>query len=217
MNKIKDTALYFGCPIKRWKASSQFVKRINKFCDPYIKDARELSKYAIKERNKIYKKDLKDFGMSHHSKSLINDINLADLRKTIVDYSSKFLEDSGFNIDSHSLFFRECWVQEFATKGGHHMPHIHSNNHVCGFLFLKCTDDTSRVVFHDPRPGALMSRLPEKDPDKITPASFAFNFRPKPGEFIMFPAYLLHEFTIDHGIDPFRFIHWNIQFIPHHA
>ena len=52
MNKIKDTALYFGCPIKRWKASSQFVKRINKFCDPYIKDARELSRY-IKKTLKI--------------------------------------------------------------------------------------------------------------------------------------------------------------------
>ena len=30
----------------------------------------------------------------------------------------------------------------------------------------------------------------------------------------MFPGYLEHEFTVDYGIEPFRFIHWNIQAVP---
>jgi hypothetical protein len=36
----------------------------------------------------------------------------------------------------------------------------------------------------------------------------------KPGTLIIFPGYLEHEFAVDHGIEPFRFIHWNIQAVP---
>jgi len=31
---------------------------------------------------------------------------------------------------------------------------------------------------------------------------------------IIFPGYLEHEYAVDHGIEPFRFIHWNIQAVP---
>ena len=37
------------------------------------------------------------------------------------------------------------------------------------------------------------------------------HYRPAPGDLVIFPGYLEHEFVIDHGKDPFRFIHWNIQ------
>ena len=38
-----------------------------------------------------------------------------------------------------------------------------------------------------------------------------FHMKPKPGTLIIFPGYLEHEYAVDHGIEPFRFIHWNIQ------
>jgi hypothetical protein len=31
---------------------------------------------------------------------------------------------------------------------------------------------------------------------------------------IFFNSYLGHEFVVDHGIEPFRFIHFNIQAVP---
>ncbi len=37
------------------------------------------------------------------------------------------------------------------------------------------------------------------------------HYRPTPGDLVIFPGYLEHEFVVDHGIDPFRFIHFNIQ------
>ena len=40
------------------------------------------------------------------------------------------------------------------------------------------------------------------------------HFKPQPGSLVIFPGYLEHEFSIDHGIKPFRFIHWNIQAVP---
>ena len=43
------------------------------------------------------------------------------------------------------------------------------------------------------------------------------HFKPEPGTLMIFPGYLEHEFVVDHGIQPFRFIHWNIQCIPKNA
>ena len=40
------------------------------------------------------------------------------------------------------------------------------------------------------------------------------DLKPKPGTLIIFPGYLEHEYAVDHGIEPFRFIHWNIQAVP---
>jgi len=40
------------------------------------------------------------------------------------------------------------------------------------------------------------------------------NFVARPGVLIIFPGYLEHEFTVDHGKEPFRFIHWNMTAIP---
>ena len=35
--------VYFGSPLKRWNTSAKVVKRLNTLCDPYIKDAKELT------------------------------------------------------------------------------------------------------------------------------------------------------------------------------
>jgi len=59
-----------------------------------------------------------------------------------------------------------------------------------------------------------MNLLPEKDQSKVTLASSSINFKPQPGDFIFFNSYLQHEFVVDHGIEPFRFIHFNIQAFP---
>ena len=42
----------------------------------------------------------------------------------------------------------------------------------------------------------------------------AIHFKPTPGTLIIFPGFLEHEFAVDHGVEPFRFIHWNIQAVP---
>jgi hypothetical protein len=112
--------------------------------------------------------------------------------------------------------FSELWVQEFAKKGGgHHSAHIHWNQHVSGFYFLKCSDKTSYPIFHEPRTGARATKLKMK-PDRkgVWPGEELINFKPTPGTLIIFPGYLEHEYAVDFGIEPFRFIHWNIQAVP---
>ena len=58
-----------------------------------------------------------------------------------------------------------------------------------------------------------MTKLPQTHVDNVTSATDIVHYKVKPGDMIIFPGYLLHEFSVDHGIEPFRFIHWNIQYV----
>jgi hypothetical protein len=88
---------------------------------------------------------------------------------------------------------------------------VHWDNHISGFYFLKCSDKTSYPVMHDPRGGAMMTKLPLKDKSKVSHMSDSIHYKPKPGTLIFFPAYIPHEFVVDDGVEDFRFIHFNLQ------
>jgi len=186
---------------------SSWLSILNKASDNYIEQA--------KENNKKHFINNKDFGLAHHSQFLTNDVSFFKFIEFISKRSYSILDEQGYDLKDYSLAIRELWVQEFSKEGGgHHSIHTHWNGHVSGFYFLKCSDKTSFPIFHDPRPGKMMIQLPEKDITKITDASEKIPFRPKPGTFVFFNSYLGHEFVVDHGIEPFRFIHFNIQAVP---
>jgi hypothetical protein len=70
-------------------------------------------------------------------------------------------------------------------------------------------------VFHEPKTGARCTKLKMKpDLKGVWPGHEQFHLNPKPGMLVIFPGYLEHEFSVDFGIEPFRFIHWNIQALP---
>jgi len=186
---------------------NSWLQSLNILSDNYIKQTIENNKKKFING--------KDFCLSHHSEPLTNDSNFNKLSEFILKRSFSFLENQGYCLKNYSLIMNDLWVQEFSKEGGgNHNTHVHSNNHVSGFYFLKCSDKTSYPVFHDPRPGKLMNQLPEKNKGEITDASEAIPFFPKPGIFVFFNSYVGHEFVVDHGIDPFRFIHFNVQAIP---
>jgi uncharacterized protein (TIGR02466 family) len=184
-----------------------WLTSLNKLTDPYINE-------AIENNKKLFINN-RDFGLVHHSGTLMNDSNFLEFIKFIIKKSYLILDEQGYDLKDYSLILSEIWVQEFSKEGGgYHSIHTHYNGHISGFYFLKCSDKTSYPVFHDTRPGKLMKQLPEKDKNKITDASEKIPFLPKPGTFVFFNSYLGHEFVVDHGIEPFRFIHFNIQAIP---
>ena len=59
-----------------------------------------------------------------------------------------------------------------------------------------------------------MIDLPEKDRTKHTEAGNQFSCKVQPGSMIFFPSYLPHLYPVDEGVDPFRFLHWNVQAMP---
>ena len=76
------------------------------------------------------------------------------------------------------------------------------------------SDKTSMPVFHEPRTGARSTKLKMKDQKGVWGGSELIHFKPQPGTLIIFPGFLEHEFSVDFGKEPFRFIHWNIQAVP---
>jgi len=198
---------YFPTPM--WtEQKPEFVKSLNKASNKYIKEARKTQKKYIKQYG--------DFGTSYHSTPLLHDNDFIDLRNYVGQKSWEFLDHHGYDMKQYTTMFSEMWVQEFSKKGGgHHSAHIHWNQHVSGFYFLKANEKTSMPVFHDPRTGARATKLKMKpDLKGILNGNDLIHFKPQPGTLIIFPGYLEHAFAVDHGEEPFRFIHWNITAIP---
>ena len=204
---------YFSSPIW-WADEPKFVKKLNKASDKYIKDAQKRLKKDINKRNKELG-DKGDMGHVFHSTSLIGDPKFKQLQDYIGGTCYNLLDEMGFDLSQYQVFVTELWVQEFAKKGGgHHTLHTHWNGHMSGFYFLKASEKTSLPIFEDPRPGNIMNLLPEKDKTKVTYASSQINYKVKPGRMIFFPSYMPHQYVVDLGYEPFRFIHWNCQAIP---
>ena len=200
-----DINYYF--PTTVWSEKKlEFVKSLNKASDPYIKAARKMpeSKKWLKEHG--------DFGRAWHSIQLLSDTKFMDFRNYVGQKCWEFLDHSGFDMTKYTTFFEQMWVQEFAKKGGgHHNAHIHWNTHVNGFYFLKASEKTSYPVFHDPRTGARTTTLHMKPNLKgVWAGHETVHFKPEPGLLMFFPGYVQHEFSVDHGKAPFRFIHFNI-------
>ena len=170
----------------------EFVKSLNKASNKYIEDARDKQKAHIKKFG--------DFGISYHSTPLTADNDFIDFRNYIGQKSWEYLDHQGFDMQQ---------------GGGHHSAHVHWNQHVSGFYFLKCSDKTSYPIFHEPRTGARATKLKMKPDQKgVWNGSELIHFKPAPGTLIIFPGFLEHEFALDFGKEPFRFIHWNITAIP---
>ena len=197
---------YFKTPF--WfEEKLDFLKSLTKATDLYIKEAREIRKNDIKKFN--------DFGTSYRSKTLLFDTKFKDFHNYVGQKAFEFLDWQGFDMKQYTTFFSESWVQEFAKNGGgHHSAHIHHNQHVGGFYFLKASENTSYPIFHEPRTGARCTKLKLKKPDAITYGTELVHFKVKPGTLIFFPGYMEHEYAVDHGKEPFRFIHFNIQAVP---
>jgi len=204
---------FFKCPI--WFADeTSFVESLNKASDPYIKASQKNLKKQIDERNKKFG-DKGDMGHVFHSTTLIGDPAFLNLQNYVIGTSRNLLQEMGFDLTNYEVYITELWVQEFAKKGGgHHTLHTHWNGHISGFYFLKASEKTSLPMFEDPRPGNVMNLLPEKDKTKVTDASSQIQYKVQPGRMIFFPSYLPHQYIVDMGYEPFRFIHWNCQAIP---
>ena len=209
-----NSSIYFGTPV--WTNNvPEFVQPMNKVCDKYIKNAKKNLLPTLKERDKLYKRKLGDFGLSNHSVSINTDPEAKEFTQYCGDRSYEFLDWQGFDLKNHSLHYTEMWVQEFSNKGGgHHDTHVHWNTHVSGFYFLKASERTSMPVLHDPRPGAMMTKLPLKDGNKISYANESVHYKVQPGTMVLIPGYTPHQYPVDMGVEPFRFIHWNISCVP---
>lgn len=192
---------YFACPVYRIE-KPEWIAPLNAASD-----------LALQKEPRPEK-----FGASYHSAkdALLSDESINPFKKYCLSVATEILDSQGFDLFGLKASYNDLWVQEFSELGGgHHTAHIHANNHISGFYYLKCTERTSKPVFHDPRPAALMSNLPSKNRNQIDYSTEKVFYNPVPGTLIFFNSYLTHEYSVDEGLDPFRFVHFNIQMTKH--
>jgi uncharacterized protein (TIGR02466 family) len=203
-----DTILY-KAEVPEYLKNKDFMSVCDEHTDQAISNAKKL----IDERNKKFKIDVKDHGMSYHSGAeMYKDERFHDFELLIRNTARNILENQGFDLSNYSIDYTEMWIQKFAYEGGGHQDtHVHWDNHVSGFYFVECSERTSKPVFHDPRAGRMMLNLPIKDHSKLCPAMERQIISVKPGTLLLFNSWLPHQFSVDNGIDPFRFIHFNLQ------
>jgi uncharacterized protein (TIGR02466 family) len=210
MNENITFETYFNSPIYLGEVK-ELINPLIKATDKYINESKKINIKVIKQREKDFRKKIGDFGLSYHSTTLLNDNNFDTLKFYIDDRALEIFDHMGYDLTNYKIKWSEFWVQEFAKNGGgNHEGHIHYNTHLSGFYFLKCSDRTSFPVFHDPRPAKLMSQLPLKNKEEITLGSEQIHFKIVPGALMLFPSFLEHQFVVDAGVDPFRFIHFNL-------
>ena len=197
-------AASFKCPIYLGK-KPEWVKELNKASDPII--ARIKKSY----KDKLKKKEINHLPNSYHSESIWAYPAFKKLASFILQQSWNILHWQGYNLNGRIPMLTELWVQEFPEEGGFHDIHEHGNNHISGFYFLKCNENTSHPVFHDPRPGKTMTDLMMREPGKLNYGSSQMHYKVKPGDFMFFNSYMPHSYVHHKGKEKFRFIHFNMQ------
>lgn len=113
-------------------------------------------------------------------------------------------------MEDKAMTFLEMWTQEHYKRSAMEQ-HVHNGGaQIVGFYFLEVPENSSLVVFHDPRIAKTMIDLPQSDQTQATVASSLINFEPRPGLLIFSNAWLAHSFT-RHGSDkPLKFVHFNL-------
>jgi uncharacterized protein (TIGR02466 family) len=124
------------------------------------------------------------------------------------------LNEQGYAMQDQAVSFTEMWTQEH-HKHSAMDAHVHGfGSQIVGFYFLETPENSSRVVFHDPRAAKVQIDLPEQDMSMATPASKMINFTPKPGMLIFANSWLMHSFTRHAAEQPIKFVHFNLTVIP---
>jgi len=173
----------------------EFLKSVNKISDQYLSKAQN-------DVNDIYPVKMTD--------NYMNEESISDFSSYVLNTAWNILKSQGYAMDNYTTHFSEMWTQEHGKVSGMEQ-HVHGfGSQLSAFYFLECPKDCSRVVIHDPRPGKVMSSLPEENMTLATPASLMVNFEPKPGMLWFANSYIPHSFTRNQSDDPIVFVHMNI-------
>jgi uncharacterized protein (TIGR02466 family) len=138
------------------------------------------------------------------------DARVTDFANFVGATAWNILQEQGYAMEDKVVQFTEMWTQEH-HKHSSMEQHVHGFGvQIVGFYFLEVPEDSSRVVFHDPRAGKVQNDLPEQEMSNATPASRMVNFEAKEGRLIFSNSWLPHSFTRHASDKPVKFVHFNL-------
>jgi Putative 2OG-Fe(II) oxygenase len=191
-----NVATHFPCPVYIIDRPD-FLNVVQGVSEEHLKLV-----HAQREVNDIYPAMM--------TNSFHNDERIRSFGEYVASTAWNILDNQGYAMQHFNTFFESMWTQEHHKQSSMEQ-HVHGGGvQIVGFYFLEVPENSSRVVFHDPRPGKIMGDLPQKDISQATPASQMINFEAKPGRLIFSNAWLPHSFTRHAGETPLKFVHFNI-------
>lgn len=198
-NTQLQVAYHFPCPIYIIERPD-FLEAVNSVSEEDLEVQR-------KER------DLNEIYPVYMTGNYYGDARLAKFTEFVGATAWNILAEQGYGMQDKAVSFTEMWTQEH-HKHSAMDAHVHGfGSQIVGFYFLETPEDSSRVVFHDPRSGKVQIDLPEQDMNMATPASKMINFEPKPGMMIFANSWLAHSFTRHASDKPIKFVHFNLTVI----
>lgn len=195
-NTQLQVSMHFPCPI-------YLIDRPD-----FLESVNTVSEESLTEQRKA--QDLNEIYPVVMSGNYFADPRLNDFASFIGSTAWNILSEQGYAMQDKVVSFTEMWTQEH-HKHSAMEQHTHGyGSQIVGFYFLDVPDNSSRVVFHDPRMGKTMIDLPEVDVNQATVASKMINFEPNPGLMIFANAWLAHSFTRHAAEEPIKFVHFNL-------
>lgn len=190
-------AYHFPCPIYLLERPD-FLKTVSK-----------VSEESLERRRK--ERQLDDIYPMIMSDNYFADQRIVQFTEFVGATAWNILNEQGYFMQDKVVQFTEMWTQEHYKQSSMEQ-HTHGyGSQIVGFYFLEVPEDSSRVVFHDPRIGKSLIDLPETDSSQATVASKMINFEPKPGLLIFSNAWLAHSFTRHASDKPIKFVHFNFN------
>jgi uncharacterized protein (TIGR02466 family) len=198
-NTQLQVAYHFPCPI--------YIIERPDFLDVINTVSEEALEVQRKER------DLNEIYPVYMTDNYYGDARLAKFTEFVGATAWNILAEQGYGMQDKAVSFTEMWTQEH-HKHSAMDAHVHGfGSQIVGFYFLETPEDSSRVVFHDPRSGKVQIDLPENDMNMATTASKMINFEPKAGMMIFANSWLSHSFTRHASDKPIKFVHFNLTVV----
>lgn len=187
---------YFPCSVHVVERP-EFLDVVGQVSEEYLEIAHQKNK--IDEIYPVYMTD-----------NYFNDSRLDGFCEFIGSTAWDILNNQGYKMENFLTTFTEMWTQEH-YKHSSMDAHTHGNgSQIVGFYFLETPDNSSHVVFHDPRAGKTQTDLPESKIENVSLASRMINFKPKPGLMVFTNSWLAHSFTRHAADKPIKFVHFNL-------
>ncbi len=191
-----EVAYHFPCPIYLIERPD-FLTAVKEVSDEQLESTRK--KHTLDE---IYPVVMTD--------NYYADARVTDFANFVGATAWNILQEQGYAMDDRVVHFTEMWTQEH-HKHSSMEQHVHGFGvQIVGFYFLETPENSSRVVFHDPRAGKVQNDLPEQKISNATPASRMVNFEAKEGRLIFSNSWLPHSFTRHASDKPIKFVHFNL-------
>ena len=195
-NTQLQVAYHFPCPI-------YLIERPD-----FLESVTEVSEEALTQQRK--ERNLDEIYPAYMTDNYFNDSRINPFVQFVADTAWNILNEQGYAMQGFQTVFTEMWTQEH-HKHSAMDQHTHGfGSQIVGFYFLEVPENSSRVVFHDPRMGKSLIDLPEIDANQATIASKMINFEPKPGLMIFANSWLAHSFTRHAADKPIKFVHFNL-------